>query len=148
MIKRVEIVVPLDKIHDEEWKKKKLFQKLGLKKEKEISFALAKRSIDARGSQPVFRLFYDVGMEEELPGIEKHLEGFTPIKSSTKDCIIIGAGPAGYFAALELIELGIKPIILERGKGVQERRRDLRAIQQFGEVNPHSNYCFGEGGAG
>ena len=62
--------------------------------------------------------------------------------------IIVGAGPAGYFAALELIELGLKPIIFDRGKDVQTRRRDLRAIQQFGIVNPHSNYCFGEGGAG
>ena len=61
---------------------------------------------------------------------------------------IVGAGPAGYFAALQLIELGLKPIIVDRGKDVRERRRDLRAIQQFGEVNPNSNYCFGEGGAG
>jgi uncharacterized FAD-dependent dehydrogenase len=61
---------------------------------------------------------------------------------------VVGAGPAGYFAALELLELGIKPIVLDRGNDVQLRRRDLRAIQQFGEVNPDSNYCFGEGGAG
>lgn len=62
--------------------------------------------------------------------------------------IIVGAGPAGYFAALQLLEYGIKPIVLDRGKDVRERRRDLRAIQQFSVVNPHSNYCFGEGGAG
>ena len=62
--------------------------------------------------------------------------------------IIVGAGPAGMFAAIELIHLGLKPLILERGKDVRQRRRDLRAIQQFGEVNPDSNYCFGEGGAG
>jgi uncharacterized FAD-dependent dehydrogenase len=61
---------------------------------------------------------------------------------------IIGAGPAGYFAALELIKNGFKPIVFERGKDVQERRRDLRAIQQDGLVDPNSNYCFGEGGAG
>ncbi len=60
----------------------------------------------------------------------------------------MGCGPAGMFAALKLIELGIKPVILERGKDVQARRRDLRAIQQFHQVNPNSNYCFGEGGAG
>ena len=52
------------------------------------------------------------------------------------------------YAALECIELGLRPIILERGKDVRTRRRDLRAIQQFGQVNPESNYCFGEGGAG
>jgi uncharacterized FAD-dependent dehydrogenase len=68
--------------------------------------------------------------------------------SSAPTVIIVGAGPAGLFAALELIELGFKPVVFDRGKDVQARRRDLRAIQQFGEVNPHSNYCFGEGGAG
>ena len=68
--------------------------------------------------------------------------------SNRPKVLIIGAGPAGYFAALKLIELNICPIILDRGKDVRARRRDLRAIQQFGEVNPHSNYCFGEGGAG
>jgi uncharacterized FAD-dependent dehydrogenase len=62
--------------------------------------------------------------------------------------IIVGAGPAGYFAALELIELGLRPVIFERGQDVRSRRKALRAIQQCGIVNPHSNYCFGEGGAG
>ncbi|MEP7147223.1 MAG: FAD-dependent protein, partial [bacterium] len=61
---------------------------------------------------------------------------------------IIGAGPAGYFAALELIEHGFKPLIYDRGKNVRDRRKDLREIQQFSKVNPNSNYCFGEGGAG
>src|SRR5204863_9986484 len=62
--------------------------------------------------------------------------------------VIIGAGPAGLFAALRLIEHGMKPIILERGKDVRTRRRDLAAINKEGVVNPDSNYCFGEGGAG
>ncbi|MFX7052434.1 FAD-dependent monooxygenase, partial [Acinetobacter baumannii] len=65
-----------------------------------------------------------------------------------KKVIIIGAGPAGLFAALELILLGIKPIIIERGKDVKARRRDLAALNKEGIVNPDSNYCFGEGGAG
>jgi len=68
--------------------------------------------------------------------------------TDAKEVHIIGAGPAGYFAALRLIKLGLKPIVHDRGKAVRDRRRDLRAIQQLGEVNPHSNYCFGEGGAG
>src|SRR6185369_5517747 len=62
--------------------------------------------------------------------------------------LIIGAGPAGMFAALRTIELGLKPIIIERGKDVRSRRRDLVAINKEGTVNPDSNYCFGEGGAG
>lgn len=65
-----------------------------------------------------------------------------------KPVIIIGAGPAGLFAALRCIERGLKPIILERGKDVQARRRDLATLNKFGIVNPESNYCFGEGGAG
>jgi len=64
-----------------------------------------------------------------------------------REVYIIGAGPAGYFAALRLIKEGLRPIVLDRGKDVQARRRDLKAIQQDGVVNPHSNYCFGEGGA-
>jgi len=64
------------------------------------------------------------------------------------DVLVIGAGPAGLFAALRCLELGIKPIIIERGKDVQSRRRDLAAINKEHIVNPESNYCFGEGGAG
>src|SRR6185437_3716251 len=67
---------------------------------------------------------------------------------SSKKVIIIGGGPAGIFAALQLIELGIKPIILERGKEVRARRRDLAILNKEGIINPESNYCFGEGGAG
>ncbi|MGZ5192143.1 MAG: NAD(P)/FAD-dependent oxidoreductase, partial [Flavisolibacter sp.] len=70
------------------------------------------------------------------------------VHHSKKNILIIGAGPAGLFAALHLIELGIKPIIIERGKDVRARRRDLAVINKEGLLNPESNYCFGEGGAG
>ena len=68
--------------------------------------------------------------------------------SNAREVIVVGAGPAGLFAALQLIELGLKPIVLERGKDVQERRRDLKAINRDHLVNSESNYCYGEGGAG
>lgn len=71
-----------------------------------------------------------------------------PVLNKEKSVLIIGAGPAGYFAALECLRLGLCPIVLDRGKDVRARRRDLKAIQQDHKVNPHSNYCFGEGGAG
>ncbi len=106
-----------------------------------------RRSIDARARTPRIRLQCEVYVHEEPP-VD------VPITSTYKDAdpskrvIIVGAGPAGYFAALELIEHGITPIVLDRGKDVRARRRDLRAIQQDGVVNEHSNYCFGEGGAG
>ena len=73
---------------------------------------------------------------------------FGDVSHAKKKVIIIGAGPAGLFAALQLIEKGIKPIILERGKDVKSRRRDLAVLNKEGIINPESNYCFGEGGAG
>jgi uncharacterized FAD-dependent dehydrogenase len=106
-----------------------------------------KRSVDARGWTPIFRLQVEVFANEDPPSEPAILQQLKQVENA-EAVIIIGAGPAGYFAALELIELGLKPIIFDRGKDVRTRRRDLRAIQQFGEVNPHSNYCFGEGGAG
>jgi uncharacterized protein len=148
MVKRVEVkILPKD---IEDWEKIKLqaIQQSKLDVATVKDAVLAKRSIDARGSQPIFRLQIDLFIEENAPQPVLHLSNYQSISSSTKKCIIVGAGPAGYFAALELIELGIQPIIFERGKDVRERRRDLKAIQQLGEVNPNSNYCFGEGGAG
>ncbi len=109
---------------------------------------ILRRSIDARGRRPMVELRVGVHEKNEPETAEPALlSTFREVPTATP-VAIVGAGPAGYFAALELIELGLKPVIFERGKDAQSRRRDLRAIQQFGEVNPHSNYCFGEGGAG
>lgn len=105
-----------------------------------------RRSIDARSKNPVYRSRVIVYVKENPEDLFRPIK-YSPATSSRK-VIIVGMGPAGMFAALRLIELGIKPIVVERGKDVQERRKDLRAIQQFGEVNLDSNYCFGEGGAG
>ena len=106
-----------------------------------------KRSIDARARQAFVLLRVDLYINEEFSPEPALLSGFRDV-SRGEPVLIVGAGPAGYFAAMELIELGLKPIVLDRGKDVQSRRRDLRGIQQLGVVNPHSNYCFGEGGAG
>lgn len=105
-----------------------------------------RKSIDARSKKVVFRILADV-YTNESPVIEKSVINYKPV-SGNKKVIIVGCGPGGMFAALRLIEHGIKPIIVERGKDVQSRRRDIRAIQQDHIVNPDSNYCFGEGGAG
>ena len=106
-----------------------------------------RRSLDARSRRPVYRVRVNVFTREEFREPEMISDGFKNVEGSS-EVVIVGAGPAGYFAALECLELGLRPIIIERGKDVRARRRDLRAIQQFHEVNPNSNYCFGEGGAG
>lgn len=111
------------------------------------SHAILKRSIDARGKHPKIMLSVALYVDEQAPIITPISDGFRDV-SRGKRVIIIGAGPAGYFAGLECLLQGLKPVIIERGKDARARRRDLRAIQQFGIVNPHSNYCFGEGGAG
>ncbi len=106
-----------------------------------------RRSIDARGARPKVMLRVAVYVDEN-PAAEPELRLNYRHPTSDKKVIIVGAGPAGYFAALELLELGLRPIVFDRGKDVQSRRRDLRLIVQEGIVNPNSNYCFGEGGAG
>ncbi len=108
---------------------------------------VVRRSVDARSRVPRVRLTVDVFSGEEPPVQEQYL-GRLKAADPGKRVLIVGAGPAGYFAALELLEHGITPIVLERGRDVRARRRDLRAIQQDGVVDPHSNYCYGEGGAG
>lgn len=111
-------------------------------------FRIVRRSIDARQKTVVIRMKVEVILSGDMPAKwhEKPQPLYKPVSSKRK-VIIVGAGPAGMFAALKLIEGGISPIILERGKDVRARRRDLKAIQE-GTVNPDSNYCFGEGGAG
>ena len=120
-------------------------QELKLENEKISAVIPLRKSIDARSKHIVFRILVDVYIDEKPE--EKKTIKYNPV-TDVKKVIIVGFGPAGMFAALKLIELGIKPIIVERGKDVQERRRDIRAIQQDHIVNPDSNYCFGEGGAG
>ncbi|HMQ49359.1 MAG TPA: FAD-dependent monooxygenase [Saprospiraceae bacterium] len=122
-------------------------QKSGWNPNQDYTFQIVRRSIDARGQQPFVRLQVLLAKDAPIPAEPALLAEFHAVDDRQK-VIIVGAGPAGYFAALELLEAGIKPIVFDRGKDVQSRRRDLRAIQQMGIVHPHSNYCFGEGGAG
>jgi uncharacterized FAD-dependent dehydrogenase len=126
---------------------RKLAQKTGIQEKKIKSYQINRRSIDARGAQVVIQLRITIS-DDQIESRKGYLMGNLKHVSGKPEVVIIGAGPAGYFAALELIELGLRPVIFERGKKVRDRRRDLRAIQQDGIVHPHSNYCFGEGGAG
>src|SRR5579862_2845885 len=111
-------------------------------------FNILKRSIDARGKQVWIILVVMVFINEIFLKRKLITTSFTDVSKASKKVIVIGAGPAGLFAALELIRSGIQPIILERGKDVKARRRDLAILNKEGIVNSESNYCFGEGGAG
>ena len=109
---------------------------------------IVKRSIDARQRKIMINVTLRVYVDEPVP--EHAL--YTPIEfpdvTGKPSAVIVGAGPAGLFAALRLIELGVRPLVLERGKDVDSRRLDMSAIAREDVVNPDSNYCFGEGGAG
>lgn len=110
---------------------------------------ILKRSIDARQKQVKVQLRLWIGSSEEryiAPNFEPNYRVDSSI--AQKRIVIVGAGPAGLFAALQLLRAGYKPIVIERGKDVQQRRRDLAQIHKAHIVHPDSNYCFGEGGAG
>ena len=119
-----------------------------IKPETITGYSILKQSIDARSKQPWVNLSLQVYINEPCQERELLQFNFRDVSKADKKVVIIGAGPAGLFAALQLIEAGIKPILLERGKDVRARRRDLAILNKEGEVNPESNYCFGEGGAG
>jgi uncharacterized FAD-dependent dehydrogenase len=123
-------------------------QHLGLPASAISGYHIIKQSIDARGKQPWIMITLLVFVNE--PFHERNIRevSLQDVTKSVHQVIIAGAGPAGLFAALKLIEQGIKPVLLERGKDVRARRRDLAALNKEGVVNPESNYCFGEGGAG
>jgi len=149
MVRRIELLMsPADAVRTEE-RKALAAKELGVNTSKINSVLVRRRSIDARQKQVAIRLLADVYIDEQPESEIIFENNFTYRDVSEKpSAIIVGCGPAGMFAALRLIELGIKPVIIERGKDVRSRRRDLAAINKQHIVNPDSNYCFGEGGAG
>lgn len=143
----VNIVLVPEEVENEKITRRHVAKKLGIRSQDIHSLKLRKRSIDARRGKVRFNLRYEVWTEQ--PEIVETPPTFKAQQVGDKDPVhIIGAGPAGLFAALEAIEQGRRPIVIERGKGVRERRRDLATLNKEGIVNPESNYCFGEGGAG
>jgi hypothetical protein len=147
MIKNVSIKLPPAFAADERRLKMQLAEELAVNPKRITGYHILKRSIDARSRQAHFILQLEVFIDEPvnaLPAFDPQLQNV----SNAPHVLIVGAGPAGLFAALRFISLGIKPIIIERGKDVRSRRRDLAVMNKEGIVNPESNYCFGEGGAG
>lgn len=126
---------------------KKAAKYLGIPTSEITAVKVDRKSIDARKATIYFNYKVSVYINEPAPESSNYTFNYKDV-SNAKEIHIIGFGPAGMYAALRCIELGYKPIVLERGKNVQDRRRDLKAINQEHIVNEDSNYCFGEGGAG
>lgn len=147
MVKEIEITLAPEELHNEKLIKQLILQHLHLKASELNEYSILKRSIDARSKKVVFRLKVQIATHND--SLETKILQFRYSDvSAQKEVYIIGAGPAGIFAALRLIELNLKPVVIERGKDVKERRRDLAVLNKDLILNPESNYCFGEGGAG
>ena len=146
MQKEIEITISPEDSGNEDMIRKQLSMALEIDPKTIQGFQILKRSIDARSRKVIFRMQVKVYVDEPKPAnlVHFHYQNV----SDKKRVIIVGAGPAGLFAALQCIENGMKPILLERGKDVKQRRRDLALINKEGIVNTESNYCYGEGGAG
>lgn len=125
-------------------------RKAGLTLKQVTSHQIVKRSLDARGSSVQYRYRIQVASKGEEQVERYELAPYRNVSEvpTEKSVVIVGAGPAGLFAALALLQQGYRPVILERGKNVHDRKFDMAKLSKEGIVDPNSNYCFGEGGAG
>ncbi|WJJ96711.1 NAD(P)/FAD-dependent oxidoreductase [Algibacter luteus] len=147
MVKEIQLRITIEEEKQPDILAKKSAIKLGTNQDDISGVKILRKSIDARKPKIFFNYKVAVYINEAIPETSEYNFNYQDV-SKAKPIHIIGFGPAGMYAALRCIELGYKPIVLERGKNVQDRRRDLRAINQDHFVNEDSNYCFGEGGAG
>ena len=145
MSEQIQFQTTPEQAKDETFLRQKIKKELDLKND-DFIFKWKRRSIDARKRQIKINCSFTVYQnEEEIP----QLDSFKPHNvSNARKVAIIGSGPAGLFAALRALEIGLKPVIFERGKDVRSRRRDLAVLNKDSILNGESNYCFGEGGAG
>ena len=147
MNKTIEVQLSPQEAFDESLFKNLLFEKVGVVDDGSVYIHPLKRSIDARRKKVVVKVLVEIIPSSKVPQRINYRKEYPGVDQARR-VIVVGAGPAGLFAAIRLIELGVKPIVIERGKDVQTRRRDIAAINKQHIVNPESNYCFGEGGAG
>lgn len=145
--KEINISLSPEKASDDKLILNELQKHPDLKNQDVKSFKIIRKSIDARRPDIKVNLRLLVSEDDEIK-LPHHSKDYKKLDSSAKQIVIVGAGPAGLFAALRAIEKGLRPIVLERGKDVDSRRLDIADISRKGVVNPDSNYCFGEGGAG
>ncbi|MCH6255196.1 FAD-binding protein [Puniceicoccaceae bacterium K14] len=144
----VDVVLPLEYSDDKARWKAKAAKQLRVPVARIGEVRLVKHSIDARRKDILVQLRLQVALDGFLPPEKEYKPDYSVVPAEGKRVIIVGSGPAGMFAALRCIELGHKPIVLERGKDASARRFDLAPILRKGQVIEDSNYCFGEGGAG
>ena len=148
MIQEYQLRVPPETAASEQRINEYLAREKGVATEQINATRVLKRSIDARHRNVFINLTVRVYLNE-MPGKEDdHKRVEYPDVEGKPQVVVVGAGPGGLFAALKLIELGLRPVVVERGKDVRERKKDLARISREHAVDPESNYCFGEGGAG
>ena len=147
MIHTCNIRVDVPTAYDKDRLLQYLSSQMSLKRQDISSVRIVRRSIDARQRNIMVELGVEVYVGEQ-PAAPDFSEFEYKDVEKAPQAIVVGTGPAGLFAALRLIELGIKPVVLERGKDVGARKRDIALLARQGKVDEDSNYCFGEGGAG
>lgn len=146
MNETITIKLPPQTVHNRDAQIQAAASALSLAAEEITGLRVLRRSLDARGKNPTYVLQVEVFCGTPETDLFEPVV-FRPVTGQTS-AVVVGSGPAGLFAALELIRQNIRPVILERGKDVKTRRFDLKPLNQNGICNPESNYCFGEGGAG
>lgn len=144
----VDIILPLEQSEDTGARKSSVADKLGCGIAEIAELRLRKHSIDARQRTIKVQLRFEVGLGQRLAPEPELRPDYPQVAADAKNVVIVGCGPSGMFAALRCLELGLRPIVLERGKDASARRFDLGPILKEGCVIEDSNYCFGEGGAG
>jgi len=147
MIKELQLRILPEEAANEQVLKQVISRETGFPIEEIYAVRILKRSIDAR-QRVIFINLTLRAFINETPDKHEYKTIIYQDVSKQKPVIIVGAGPAGLFAALRLIELGMRPIIVERGKNIHDRKKDIAQISRNHQVDPESNYCFGEGGAG